>query len=80
MASLLVKGLVAIFFATFFLVFVVLTMIEPYLFCEGSDDVIIPECRVIDFSSEFILGMMIAGVLFLLDMGLVYLIIAELIL
>jgi hypothetical protein len=77
MSDLLRKGLIAIFFSTFFLVFVILTMVEPYLYCTGDENTIIPECRVMDFSGEFILGVLIGGVLFLLDMGLVYLILAE---
>jgi hypothetical protein len=77
MVSLLTKGLISIFITTFFLVFILLFMVEPNLICEEVEGSAFPECRVSSYSGDFILGVAIAGVLFLLDMGLVYIILSD---
>ncbi|MFH0956800.1 MAG: hypothetical protein V1813_02985, partial [Candidatus Aenigmatarchaeota archaeon] len=51
---------------SFFLVFVLLFMIEPALYCDEGG-----KCALVDAGS-FIMGVLVAGGLFLLDMGLLY--------
>lgn len=71
------KSLVPVFITTFFLVFFLFTMVEPNLICTETGDSIMPECRVKSFSGDFILGLLIVGILFLLDMSLVYLMLGD---
>lgn len=80
MQELPIKKLIPIFIVTFLLVFVVFFMVEPYFICEDNLDAIIPECTISIINAEFITGIMIVGVLFLLDMALVYMILGDLML
>lgn len=79
MGSILHKGLISVFLATFALVFVLFTMVEPYITCEDTGN-IIPACRAYTLSGDFILGVAIVMMLFLVDMALVYLLISEVLL
>lgn len=67
-------GVVFIFIATFFLVFIFFTMVEFNLICDGDDgESIIPECTVIEGrGGDFVVGIMLVGVLSMIDVGVVY--------
>ena len=69
-----IKNISIIFIATFLLVFVIFTMIEPNLHCPEGD---IKDCKFLDISGTFILGIMISGVLFLFDMLMLYMTLSE---
>lgn len=69
-----IKNISIIFIATFLLVFVIFTMVEPSLHCPEGD---IKACRFLDISGTFILGIMISGVLFLFDMLMLYMTLSE---
>lgn len=77
--SLLLRVLVAIFFTTFFLVFVFIIMIGPSLSCEDTGG-LMPECEIIGTFGDFLLGIAIIGILLLVDVALVYVLLSELIL
>ncbi len=64
------KNIVPIFIVTFVMIFVAFTFIEPSMYCEDSGGAV-PDCRIMD-SSSFIMGVLASGVLFLLDMALLY--------
>jgi hypothetical protein len=66
MKNLPLKNLAPIFIVSFFLIFVVLFMVEPAFYCDETG-----ACTLAD-SGSFIMGTLAAGVLFLLDMGLLY--------
>ena len=78
MDSFIVKNLSAIFFVTFFLVFILLLMVQPYIECSDDVNAIIPKCRIFTFNGELILGILLAGALFLIDLGIVYLLLSDL--
>ena len=64
------KSLIPIFVVSFFLIFVVLFMVMSSMYC--GEEVEGPTgCMIIDFGT-FIPGILVAGMLFLLDMGLLY--------
>lgn len=68
--SLPLKSIVPIFIVSFLMVFAILFMMEPAMYC--GEDVEGPSgCMITDFSS-FITGLLATGVLFLIDMGLLY--------
>jgi hypothetical protein len=72
--SLPVKKISLIFLVTFLLVFVIFTMVEPNFQCpEGN----LQECRFLDISGNFVLGILISGVLFLFDMLMLYMTLSE---
>jgi len=73
--SLPIKKISAIFLVTFFLVFVIFTMVEPNFQCPPDGGV--SGCRFLDISGNFILGLLIAGVLFLFDMLILYMTLSE---
>lgn len=64
-----------IFIVTFVLVFVVFTMVEPFFHCSGTGGA--GGCQLAGMMGTFILGLMISGALFLLDMTLLYMILSE---
>lgn len=70
------KNVGLLFLVTFFLVFVIFTMVEPKFHCWDSAGNDIP-CRSFSIGGDFILGIMISGVLFLFDMLLVYMTLSE---
>jgi len=78
MDSFVVKNLSAIFLVTFFLVFILLLMVQPYIDCTEDLNAIIPECRIFTFTGELMLGLLLAGALFLIDLGIVYLLLSDL--
>jgi hypothetical protein len=65
-ANLPLKNLIPIFIVSFLLIFVVLFMVEPAFYCDGNG-----ACSLAD-AGGFIMGILAAGILFLLDMGLLY--------
>jgi hypothetical protein len=74
--SLPLKSLIPIFAVSFLMVFTILFMMEPAMYC--GEDVEGPTgCMVTDFNS-FITGLLAAGVLFLIDMGLLYMTLGDL--
>jgi len=70
--SSLSKGLVAIFFVTFFIVFLLFTKVEPHFICKDSPGSLIPSCTLSQIGGDFIIYLIIVGMLFLFDMILVY--------
>ncbi|MCD6496593.1 MAG: hypothetical protein J7K54_04950 [Candidatus Aenigmarchaeota archaeon] len=70
------KNVGLVFFVTFILVFVLFTMVEPKFHCYDSYGNDIP-CRTFSIGGDFILGLLISGVLFLFDMLLVYMTLSE---
>lgn len=70
------KGMIPIFITTFLLVFVIFTMVEPSFSCSEATG----ECSLVSSPGDFILGIAISGVLFLIDMGLVYMILSDIML
>jgi len=71
------RGLLAIFIVTFILVFTLFFMIEPNLYCVNEIDDPIPQCRVMAISGDFILGLVVVAIMFLLDMAFVYMLLAD---
>ncbi len=67
-------GIVFIFIATFFLVFIFFTMVEFNLECaEDGGDSLIPKCKIIEGrGGDFVIGILIVGILTLVDVGVVY--------
>lgn len=67
-------GVVFIFIATFFLVFIFFTMVEFNLICdENSGESIIPKCTIMEGrGGDFVVGIMLVGVLSMIDVGVVY--------
>ncbi len=75
-----VKKLLPIFIVTFLMIIVVFTVIEPVMYCEETESYI-PECSLVHGGEgNFIMGVLIAGALFLLDMMLLYMTLGELLL
>jgi len=69
-----------IFAVTFLMILVVFIFIEPSMYCEETDSYI-PECALVHGGEgNFIMGVLIAGALFLLDMLLLYMTLGELLL
>lgn len=79
MSNILSKEIIGIFAATFLLVFIVLTMVEPNMTCKDTENSLFPECKVQNIGGDFILGLAISAVLLLLDLGLVYILISDLV-
>jgi hypothetical protein len=73
-----VKNLVPIFIVTFLMIFVIFVMVEPNMYCEDDGVSLFPKCTIVDSGGTFILGLLIAGVLFLLDMALLYMTLCDL--
>lgn len=72
------RNIVIIFIMTFGLVFVMFTMVEPSLACtDGTGSLFTTGCKSISITGNFFLGIMIAGVLFLLDMLFTYMTLSE---
>ena len=67
-----VKNLIPIFIVTFIMIFVIFVLVEPSMYCEETGDSPFPSCNVVEGDGNFILGILIAGVLFLIDMALLY--------
>ncbi|MBN2331015.1 MAG: hypothetical protein JXC85_04305 [Candidatus Aenigmarchaeota archaeon] len=67
-------GILFIFIATFFLVFIFFTMVEFNLECaEDGGDSFMPKCRIVEGrGGDFVIGVMLVGVLGMIDMGVVY--------
>jgi len=74
--SLPVKNIALIFVATFLLVFVLFTMVEPELNCPDTGRGV-AGCRFNAMTGDMILGILIAGVLFLFDMLILYMTLSE---
>ncbi|MBN1897111.1 MAG: hypothetical protein JW789_05345 [Candidatus Aenigmarchaeota archaeon] len=72
------RNVVIIFSATFFLVYVLFTMVEPSLACtDGTGSLFTTGCSTLTITGDFILGVMISGVIFLFDMIIVYMTLSE---
>jgi hypothetical protein len=67
-------GLGIIFLTTFSLIFIFFVMVEFSLLCvEGDENSLMPKCEIIEGKSgDFILGLLLVGVLSMLDIGIVY--------
>ncbi len=53
-------------------------MVQPYIECNEDMNAIIPECRIFNFTGELMLGLLLAGALFMIDLGIVYLLLSDL--
>lgn len=71
--SLPLKSIIIIFIVTFLLVFILFTMVEPYFDCPSIGG----GCRLTEVTGNFVIGLMISGVLFLFDMLLLYMTLSE---
>ncbi len=67
-------GVAFIFISTFFLVFIFFTMVEFNLVCAGySGNSFIPQCKIMEGrGGDFVIGVMLVGILSMIDIGVVY--------
>jgi hypothetical protein len=67
-------GVAGIFILTFLLIFIFFTMVEYNLTCADlQEDTIIPECQITaGRGGDFVLGVLLVGLVMMGDMALIY--------